>query len=89
MWLCRKKKYFLPSEHIDSILCAVGASNLHHSSHFSGVDSVVHDWNPSLECGHLEERDVGVAHVVEGYAAVNPLGVVLTQARLDVGDNLC
>ena len=53
-------------------------------AHFSRINGVVHDSDPALESGHLEEGDVGVAHVVERDPAVHPLGVVLREARLNV-----
>ena len=34
-------------------------------SYVSAVHSIVHDVNPALENGHLEEGEVGVAHVVK------------------------
>ena len=58
-------------------------------SHFSRVNGVVHDGDPALERGHLEERDVRVSHVVKGDARVDPLRVVLGEAghhiRHDLG----
>jgi hypothetical protein len=57
-------------------------------SHISRIDRIVHDLYPPLEGGDLEERDVGVAHVVKGDAAVDPLSVVLREAGLDVGHDL-
>ena len=58
------------------------------SSHVSGVRGVGHDGEPALEGGDLEERDVGVWHVVEGDGAVLPLGVVLGEAPLHVRHDL-
>ncbi len=57
-------------------------------SHFSRIDGVVHDGDPALERGHLEERDVRVSHVVKGDAGVDPLRVVLGQAGHDIRNDL-
>ena len=59
-----------------------------HLSHFSGIDRVIHDHGPAFEGGHLEERDVRVAHVVERDPRVHPHRVVLRQTGLDVGHDL-
>ena len=48
-----------------------------HASYVSAVHRIVHDGDPSLEDGHLEQAEVGPAHVVEGHTAVLPSQVVL------------
>ena len=53
-------------------------------SHFSRIDSVVHDRHPTLESRDLKEGDVSDADVIEGDSRVDPLGVVLGQAGHDV-----
>ena len=40
--------------------------------YFSAVHSRVHDVDPALEDGHLEEGEVGVAHVVKVDVWVEP-----------------
>ena len=41
-------------------------------SYVSAVHSIVHDVYPALEYGHLEESQVGVAHVVKVDVGVLP-----------------
>ena len=41
-------------------------------SYVSTVHRIVHDVNPALENGHLEESQVGVAHVVKVDVGVLP-----------------
>lgn len=62
---------------------AVGACELY----FSRVNRVVHDLNPSLKGGHLEQTQVRLAHVVEIHWRILPR-VVLGHARIRVGDDL-
>ena len=57
--------------------------------HVSRVGGVGHDCEPPFESGHLEERDVGVWHIVEGDGAVFPLRVVLRETPLHVRHDLC
>ena len=59
------------------------------STHFfPRVNSIGHDGQPSLEGGDLEEWNVSVPDVVIVYGGVHPLGVILLNARLHVGDYL-
>ena len=57
-------------------------------THVSWVDRVVHDGDPALESGRLEEADVGVANVVKVDRRVVPLRVVLVEAGPHVGHHL-
>ena len=65
--------------------CSGLASKLR--SYVSTVHSIVHDVNPALENGHLEESQVGVAHVVKVDVGVLP-GEALGLAGLPVRDPL-
>lgn len=56
-------------------------------SYFSAVHSRVHDVNPALEDGHLEEGEVGVAHVVKVDVWVLP-GEAEGEAGVPVGDEV-
>ena len=56
-------------------------------SYVSAVHSIVHDVNPALENGHLEEGEVGVAHVVKVDVRVLP-GEALGQTGLSVRNPL-
>lgn len=56
-------------------------------SYVSAVHSIVHDVYPALEDGHLEQSQVGVAHVVKVDVRVLP-GETLGQAGLPVRDPL-
>ena len=56
-------------------------------SYVSAVHSIVHDVYPALEYGHLEESQVGVAHVVKVDVGVLP-GEALGEAGLPVRDPL-
>ena len=57
--------------------------------YLSGVCGVFHDLNPALEGGHLEEGEIGHAHVVKVHGRVLPrevgeaLAVVLVLDDLD------
>ena len=53
----------------------------------STVHSIVHDVYPAFENGHLEESQVGVAHVVKVDVGVLP-GEALGQTGLPVRDPL-
>ena len=57
-------------------------------AHVAGIDRVVHDGDPALEGGRLEETDVGRAHRVKVDGRVDPLGVVFGEAGLYVGHHL-
>ena len=57
------------------------------SSYLSAVGSVIHHCDPALEDGHLEQGEVGVAHVVEGDHAVLPREVE-GEARVPVRHHL-
>ena len=54
------------------------------AAHVSAVHRVRHDLHPALEGGHLEEGEVGPAHVVKLHLRVAPHGVVLSEAGLHV-----
>ena len=56
-------------------------------SYLSAVHSRVHDVYPALEDGHLEEGEVGVAHVVEVDVLVLP-GEAEGEAGVPVGDEV-
>ena len=55
--------------------------------YFSAVHSGVHDVDPALEDGHLEEGEVGVAHVVEVDVLVLP-GKAEGEAGVPVWDEV-
>ena len=57
------------------------------SPYLSAVGSVIHHCDPALEDGHLEQGEVGVAHVVEGDHAVLPREVE-GEARVPVRHHL-
>ena len=59
-----------------------------HTHVFARVNGVLHDGDPALEGGHLEQGQVGVAHVVKVDGRVDPLGPVLLQAGRHVGGDL-
>ena len=56
--------------------------------YFSGVRGVVHDADPALEDGHLEEGEVRVANMVKGHDRPGPSEVVLGQAGRPIGDQV-
>lgn len=59
------------------------------ATHFARrIHSVVHEYKPALEGGHLEEGQVREPHVVKGDLGVDPLGVVLGEAGDHVGGDL-
>ena len=58
------------------------------ASYISRVNGICHDLHPPFEGGHLEEGQVGPAHVVELHLGVDPHGVVLLQAGRHVRDYL-
>ncbi len=73
------------------VLCLEqGAQDLPLSTgtHVAGIDRVVHDGDPALEGGRLEEADVGSADSVEVDGRVDPLGVVLCQAGAHIRHHL-
>ena len=58
------------------------------AAHVSAVHRIRHDLHPALEGGHLEEGEVGPAHVVKLHLGVEPHGVVLLETRRNVRHNL-
>ena len=58
-----------------------------HASYVSAVHRIVHDGDPALEDGHLEQTKVGPTHVVKVHDAVLP-GQVVLEARGLVWDHL-
>ena len=58
-----------------------------HASYVSAVHRIVHDGDPALEDGHLEQTEVGPTHVVKVHDAVLP-GQVVLEARGLVGYHL-
>ncbi len=58
-------------------------------NYFSGVNGIVHNWDPTLKCCHLEEGDVGMANMVKGYFGIDPLSVILSQTGNDIRHDLC
>jgi hypothetical protein len=75
----------------NGVLCLEqGAPDLPPSTgtHVAGIDRVVHDGDPALEGGRLEEADVGGADSVKVDGRVDPLGVVLCQAGAHIRHHL-
>ena len=62
-------------------------STICHASYVSAVHRIVHDGDPALEDGHLEQAEVSQTHVVKGHHAVLP-GHVVLEARGLVRDDL-
>ena len=58
-----------------------------HASYVSAVHRIVHDGDPALEDGHLEQTKVGPTNVVKVHDAVLP-GQVEHEARGLVWDHL-
>ena len=58
-----------------------------HASYVSAVHRIVHDGDPALEDGHLEQAEVGQTHMVKGHQAVLP-GHIMLEARSLVRDHL-
>lgn len=56
-------------------------------AHLSGVNGVVHDLDPALECGHLEEAQVRLSHMIKVHPRILPR-VVFRNARIHIGDDL-
>lgn len=56
-------------------------------AHLSGVNGVVHDLDPALECGHLEEAQVRLSHMIKVHPRILPR-VVFRNASIHIGDDL-
>ena len=57
-------------------------------THIARVRGIAHNFEPAFESSDLEEREVGPADMVELHLAVEPAGVVLSQASLHIWHNL-
>lgn len=51
-------------------------------THISGVNGIIHNWDPPLEGGHLKEGYVGVPHVIKCDATIHPSRIIFRKARL-------
>jgi len=58
-----------------------------HNSHLSGVNSIIHNWNPAFECSHLEETEVSFPHMVKVHWRILPC-VVFSNASIAVWNYL-
>jgi hypothetical protein len=57
------------------------------NSYLSGVNSIIHNWNPAFECGDLEETEVSFPHMVEVHWRILPC-VVFSNASIAVWNYL-
>lgn len=61
-------------------------------TYIGGVNSIIHNIGPPLENCHLEQGEVGLAHVIKVYVAVDPGEIVVDTSghvRHNVGVHRC
>lgn len=58
------------------------------SAYLATVHSTVHDVQPALEDGHLQQGQVSLGHVVKVHGRVGPCGVGPSQAGVLVVDDI-